>query len=147
MRLEACELGRSSATDSWGSSMPGHGNFTSVTLGAEDGADVLKVNGESEGDLDLVETMLVVITPEDVAQTLFSTTNLEEVPSAPVALLAGQSHWTAMFSREQGRFDVGDTLLVTGVMTFTDPYEFVWEQALTIATNTDPAKVPHAKDS
>jgi hypothetical protein len=121
--------------------MPGHGNFTSVTLGAEDGADVLKVNGESEGDLDLVDTMLVVITPEDVAQTLFSTTNLEEVPSAPVALPAGQSHWTATFSREKAPFDVGDTLLLTGVMTYEDAYAFVWQQALTIAADTAPAKV------
>jgi hypothetical protein len=37
--------------------MPGHGNRTSVTLGAEGGADVLKVNGESEGDIDLVERL------------------------------------------------------------------------------------------
>lgn len=128
--------------------MPGHGNFTSVTLGAEGGADVLKVNGESEGDLDLVETMLVVITPRDVAQTLVSTTSREElptapeeVPSAPVVLPAGQSHWTATFSRAQAPFDVGDTLFLTGVMTYEDTGPFVWQQALTIVPDTAPAKV------
>jgi hypothetical protein len=130
--------------------MPGHGNFTSVTLGAEGGADVLKVNGESEGDIDVVKTILVVITPKDVAQTLLSTTDREqlpstdrvELPSASVALPAGQSRWTATFSREQAPFDGGDTLLLTGVMRSEDTGEaFVWQQALAIAPDTAPARV------
>jgi hypothetical protein len=74
--------------------MPGHGNFTSLTLSEEGGADVLNVNGETTQDVDLVRTILVVITPKDVAQTLLSTTKREELPSASVALPAGQTHWT-----------------------------------------------------
>ena len=122
--------------------MPGHGNFTSVTVGAEGGVDVLKVNGESDGDIDLVETILVVVTSEDVAQTLLSTTNREEIPSASVALPAGQSRWTATFSHEQAPFGVDDTLLLTGVMTSEDTGDaFVWQQALTIAADTAPAHI------
>jgi hypothetical protein len=128
--------------------MPGHGNFTSVTLGAEGDAEVLKVNGESDGDIDLVTTILVVITSEEVAQTLLSTTGRkapsasEEPPSASVALPAGQSRWTATFRRERAPFDGGDTLLLTGVMTSEDTDDaFVWQQALTIAPDTAPAHV------
>jgi hypothetical protein len=122
--------------------MPGHGNFTSVTLGAEGGADVLKVNGETTRDVDLVKAILVVITPTDVAQTILSTTAREELPSASVALPAGQSRWTATFSRDQARFDDGDALLLTGVMTSEDTGDaFVWQQALTIAPDTAPADV------
>ena len=122
--------------------MPGHGNFTSLTLGAEGGADVLKVNGESDGDIDLVETILVIITPKDVARAVLSTTASEELPSASVALPAGQSRWTATFSREQAPVDGGDTVLLTGVMTSEDTGDaFVWQQALTIAADTAPAKV------
>ena len=122
--------------------MPGHGNFTSVTLGAEGGADVLKVNGETTRDVDLVKAILVVITPTDVAQTILSTTAREELPSASVALPAGQSRWTATFSRAQAPFDDGDALLLTGVMTSEDTGDaFVWQQALTIAPDTAPADV------
>jgi hypothetical protein len=122
--------------------MPGHGNFTSVTLGAEGGADVLKVNGETTRDVDLVKAILVVITPTDVAQTILSTTAREELPSASVALPAGQSRWTATFSRDQAPFDDGDALLLTGVMTSEDTGDaFVWQQALTIAPDTAPADV------
>jgi hypothetical protein len=122
--------------------MPGHGNFTSVTLGEEGGADVLKVNGETTQDVDLVKTILVVITPKEVAQALLSTTDREELPSTSVALPAGQSRWTVTFSREQAPFDDGDTLLLTGVMTSEDTGDaFVWQQARTIAADTAPAKV------
>jgi hypothetical protein len=122
--------------------MPGHGNFTSITLGAEGGADVLKVNGESVGEIDLVKTILVVITPKDVARTLLSATASEELPSASVALPAGQSRWTATFSREQAPVDAGDTVLLTGVMTSEDTGDaFVWAQALRIAPDTAPPKV------
>jgi hypothetical protein len=122
--------------------MPGHGNFTSVTLGEEGGAELLKVNGESDGDIDLVQTILVVVTAEDVAQTLLTTTNRAELPSASVALPAGQSRWTATFSPEQAPYDVGDTLLLTGVMTSEDTGDaFVWQQALTIAADTAPANL------
>ena len=129
--------------------MPGHGNFTSVTLGAEGDAEVLKVNGESGGDIDLVKAILVVITSADVAQTLLSATARkglpsasEELPSTSVALPAGQSRWTATFWREQVPFDGGDTLLLTGVMTSEDTADaFVWQQALTIAPDTAPAHV------
>jgi hypothetical protein len=129
--------------------MPGHGNFTSITLGAEGGADLLKVNGETTQDFDLVKTILVVLTPKDVAQTLLSTTdgegsttNRQVLPSASVALPAGQSHWTATLSPEQGPFDVNDTLLLTGVMTSGDTDDaFVWQQALTVVPDTAPANV------
>ena len=128
--------------------MPGHGNFTSLTLGEEGAADALKVNGETTQDVDLVRTILVVITPEDVAQALLSSTEQEdgpkreELPSASVALPAGQSRWTVTFSNDQARFGVSDTLLVTGVMTSTDTEDaFVWQQALAIAPDTAPASV------
>jgi hypothetical protein len=122
--------------------MPGHGNFTSLTLGEEGGADVLKVNGETTRDVDVVKAILVVITPTDVAQTILSTTAREELPSASVALPAGQSRWTATFSREQAPFDDGDALLLTGVMTSEDTEDaFVWQQALAIAPDTAPADV------
>jgi hypothetical protein len=122
--------------------MPGSGNFTSVTLGEEGGADVLKVNGATTHDVDLVEAILVVITPKDVAQTLLSTTKREELPSASVALPAGQTGWTVTFSREQAPFDAEDTLLLTGVMTSQDTEDaFVWQQALAIAPDTAPASV------
>jgi hypothetical protein len=122
--------------------MPGHGNFTSVTLGAEGGADVLKVNGETTRDVDVVKTILVVITAEDVAQTLLRSTKREELPSASVPLPAGQSRWTATLSLDQARFDVNDTLLLTGVMTSEDTEDaFVWQQALAIAPDTAPASV------
>jgi hypothetical protein len=122
--------------------MPGHGNFTSVTLGAEGGADVLKVNGESEGDIDLVEAILVVLSPTDVGRTQSSTTAREELHSASVALPAGQSRWTATFSGDQAPFDGGETLLLIGVMTSEDTGDaFVWQQALTIAPDTAPANV------
>jgi hypothetical protein len=122
--------------------MPGHGNFTSLTLGAEGGTDVLKVNGESEGDIDLVKAILVVLTPKGVARTLLSTTARQELPSASVALPAGQSRWTATFSREQAPFGDGDTLLLTGVMTSEDTGDaFVWQQALTIVPDAAPAHV------
>ena len=122
--------------------MPGHGNFTSVTLGVEDGADVLKVNGESQDDIDLVQSILVIITSEDAAQGLLSTTDREEPPSALVPLPAGQSGWTATFSREQAPFDLDATLLLTGVMTSEDTGDaFVWQQALTIVSDTAPPVV------
>ena len=122
--------------------MPGHGNFTSITLGAEGGANVLKVNGETTRDVDVVKTILVVITAEDVAQMLLRSTKREELPSASVALPAGQSRWTATLSLDQGRFDVNDTLLLTGVMTSEDTEDaFVWQQALAIAPDTAPASV------
>ena len=122
--------------------MPGHGNFTSITLGAEGGANVLKVNGETTRDVDVVKTILVVITAEDVAQMLLRSTKREELPSASVALPAGQSRWTATLSLDQGRFDVNDTLLLTGVMTSEDTEDaFVWQQALAIAPDTAPAGV------
>jgi hypothetical protein len=122
--------------------MPGHGNFTSLTLSEEGGADVLNVNGETTQDVDLVRTILVVITPKDVAQTLLSTTKREELPSASVALPAGQTRWTVTFSRERAPFEVDDTLLLTGVMTSADTEDaFVWQQALAIAPDTAPASV------
>ena len=122
--------------------MPGHGNFTSITLGAEGGANVLKVNGETTRDVDVVKTILVVITAEDVAQMLLRSSKREELPSASVALPAGQSRWTATLSLDQGRFDVNDTLLLTGVMTSKDTEDaFVWQQALAIAPDTAPASV------
>jgi len=122
--------------------MPGHGNFTSLTLSEEGGADVLHVNGETTQDVDLVRTILVVITPKDVAQTLLSTTKREELPSASVALPAGQTHWTVTFSGEQPPFVVDDTLLLTGVMTSEDTEDaFVWQQAMAIAPDTAPARV------
>jgi hypothetical protein len=122
--------------------MPGHGNFTSITLGAEGGANVLKVNGETTRDVDVVKTILVVITAEDVAQMLLRSTKREELPSASVALPAGQSRWTATLALDQGRFDVNDTLLLTGVMTSEDTEDaFVWQQALAIAPDTAPADV------
>jgi hypothetical protein len=122
--------------------MPGHGNFTSVTLGAEGGVALLKVNGETTRDVDLVKAVLVVITAEDVAQTLLSTTERAELPSASVALPAGQTRWTATFSREEAPFDVDDTLLLTGVMTSDDTEDaFVWQQALAIVPDTTPARV------
>ena len=122
--------------------MPGHGNFTSITLGAEGGANVLKVNGETTRDVDVVKTILVVITAEDVAQMLLRSTKREELPSASVALPAGQSRWTATLALDQGRFDVNDTLLLTGVMTSEDTEDaFVWQQALAIAPDTAPASV------
>ena len=122
--------------------MPGHGNFTSVTLGEEGGADVLKVNGETTQDVDLVKTILVVITPKEVAQTLLRTTDREELASTSVALPAGQTRWTVTFSPEQAPFDDGDTLLLTGVMTSEDSGDaFVWQQARTIAADTAPAEV------
>jgi hypothetical protein len=128
--------------------MPGHGNFSSITLGAEGGAYALKVNGETTQGVNLVKTILVVITPEDVAQTLLSSTRpeedpkREELPSASVALPAGQSRWTATFSNDQAAFDVNDTLLLTGVMTSEDTEDaFVWQQALAIAPDAAPASV------
>ena len=122
--------------------MPGHGNFTSITLGEEGGANVLKVNGETTRDVDVVKTILVVITAEDVAQMLLRSTKREELPSASVALPAGQSRWTATLALDQGRFDVNDTLLLTGVMTSKDTEDaFVWQQALAIAPDTAPAGV------
>jgi hypothetical protein len=122
--------------------MPGHGNFTSITLGAEGGANVLKVNGETTRDVDVVKTILVVITAEDVAQMLLRSTKREELPSASVALPAGQSRWTATLSLGQARFDVNDTLLLTGVMTSEDTEDaFVWQQALAIAPDTAPASI------
>jgi hypothetical protein len=132
--------------------MPGHGNFTSLTLGGEGAADALKVNGETTQDVDLVRTILVVITPKDVAQTLLSSTEREEgpereelpsaSPSASVALPAGQSRWTATFPNDQALFGVNDTLLLTGVMTSEDAEDaFVWQQALAIAPDKAPARV------
>ncbi|HEY0364369.1 MAG TPA: hypothetical protein VGC83_18970 [Solirubrobacteraceae bacterium] len=127
--------------------MPGHGNFTSVTLDTQGGADALKVNGETTLDVDLVKTILIVVTPEKVAQGLLSTrdhdtTDPAEPPSASVALPAGQSHWTVTFSSEQAPFDLHATLFLTGVMTSEDTSDaFVWQQALTIAADTAPAKV------
>ena len=122
--------------------MPGHGNFTSITLGAEGGANVLKINGETTRDVDVVKTILVVITAEDVAQMLLRSSKREELLSASVALPAGQSRWTATLSLNQNRFDVNDTLLLTGVMTSEDTEDaFVWQQALTIAADTAPARV------
>lgn len=122
--------------------MPASGNFTSVTLGDEGGADVLKVNGATAGDVNLVKTILVVIAPEDVAQKLLSATEPQTPPSASVALPAGQTGWTVTFSREQAPFDAGDTLLLTGVMTSKDTEDaFVWQQALAIALDTAPASV------
>jgi hypothetical protein len=127
--------------------MPGHGNFTSVTLDAQGGADALKVNGDTTRDVDLVKTILIVVTPEEVAQGLLSTrdrdtTDPAELPSASVALPAGQSHWTVTFSSEQAPFDLHATLLLTGVMTSEDTSDaFVWQQALTVAPDTAPASV------
>jgi hypothetical protein len=127
--------------------MPGHGNFTNITLGEEGGADTLKVNGETTQDLDVVKTILVVLTPADVAQTLLGSTGQQgpqraELPSASVALPAGQSRWTATFSNDQAGFGVDDTLLLTGVMTSEDTEDaFVWQQALAIAPDTAPANV------
>jgi hypothetical protein len=122
--------------------MPGSGNFTSVTLGQEGGAEVLKVNGESSGDIDVVETIVVVIESENLAKTLESATDALTPPSASVSLPAGQSGWTATFSHKKAPFDVTDTVLLTGVMTSGDTDKpFVWQQALTIAADTAPANV------
>ena len=102
----------------------------------------MKVNGETTQDVDLVKTILVVITPKEVAQTLLSTTDRKELASTSVALAAGQSRWTVTFSHEQAPFDDGDTLLLTGVMTSEDTGDaFVWQQARTIAADTAPARV------
>jgi hypothetical protein len=122
--------------------MPGSGNFTSVTLGQEGDAEVLKVNGVSKGDIDFVETIVVVIESENLAKTLESATDPLTPPSASVALPAGQSGWTATFSSKQAPFEVTDTVLLTGVMTSEDTDKpFVWQQALTIAADTAPANV------
>ena len=122
--------------------MPGHGNFTSITLGAEGGANVLKVNGETTRDVDVVKTILVVITAEDVAQMLLRSTKREELPSASVALPAGQSVWTATLPNDQAGFGVDDTLLLTGVMTSEDTADaFVWQQVLAVASDATPAGV------
>jgi hypothetical protein len=122
--------------------MPGHGNFTSLTLSEEGGTTVLNVNGETTQDVDFVKTILVVITSQEVAQALLSTGEREELSSTSVALPAGQSRWTVTFSRERAPFDVDDTLLLTGVMTSADTEEaFVWQQALAIAPDTAPASV------
>jgi hypothetical protein len=128
--------------------MPGHGNFTSLTLGDENGADTLKVNGETTRDENLVETILVVLTPMDVAQTLLSPTEegeepeRAELPSASVALPAGQSRWTATVPNDQALFGIDDTLLLTGVMTSEDTEDaFVWQQALVVVSDTAPANI------
>jgi len=123
--------------------MPGAGNFTSVTLGPEGGADVLKVNGESRDAIDAVETILVVIAADDVvAQTRDSTDEPPALPTASVDKPAGQNGWTVRFSSEQAPFAVGDTVLVTGVMTSDDSDEpFVWQQARPVRSDTDPASV------
>jgi hypothetical protein len=128
--------------------MPGHGNFTSLTLGDENGADTLKVNGETTQDENLVETILVVLTPMDVAQTLLSPTEegeepeRAELPSASVALPAGQSRWTATVPNDQALFGIDDTLLLTGVMTSEDTEDaFVWQQALVVVSDTAPANI------
>jgi hypothetical protein len=123
--------------------MPGSGNFTSVTLGPEGGADVLKVNGESRDDIDAVEKILVVIGPDDVAaQKVDSTDDPPALPTASVKAPAGQNGWTVRFSSKQAPFAVGDTVLVTGVMTSDDSDEpFVWQQARRVRSDTDPANV------
>ena len=128
--------------------MPGHGNFTSLTLGEENGADVLKVNGETTQDVDVVKTILIVFTPKDVAQTLLGSTEAEQgdkrevLRSASVPLPAGQSVWTATFPNDQAGFGVDDTLLLTGVMTSQDtPEAFVWQQVLAVASDATPAGV------
>jgi hypothetical protein len=128
--------------------MPGHGNFTSLTLGDENGADTLKVNGETTQDVDVVKTILIVLTPMDVAQTLLSSTDQEGktdrevLPSASVPLPAGQSRWTATLPNDQALFSVADTLLLTGVMTSDDTADaFVWQQALVVVSDKDPAGV------
>jgi hypothetical protein len=122
--------------------MPGSGNFTSVTLGEEGGANALKVNGATTGEVNLVTTILVVIAPEDIAQKLVRATKAQTPPSASVALPAGQTGWTVTFSREQAPFHAGDTMLLTGVMTSSDTEDaFVWQQALAIASDAAPASV------
>jgi hypothetical protein len=119
--------------------MPGAGNFTSVTLGP----DVLNVNGESRDDIDAVETILVAIAPDDVAtKTVGATSAPPPLPTASVALPAGQSGWTVTFPHAQAPFGAGDTILLTGVMTSGDSDEpFVWQQARTINPDTAPARV------
>jgi hypothetical protein len=128
--------------------MPGHGNFTSITLGDENGADLLKVNGETTQDVDAVKTILIVLTPKDVAQTLLGSTEEEQgakrevLRSASVPLPAGQSVWTATFPNDQAGFGVDETLLLTGVMTSEDTADaFVWQQALVVVSDKDPARV------
>ena len=128
--------------------MPGHGNFTSITLGDENGADLLKVNGETTQDVDVVKTILIVLTPKDVAQTLLGSTEEEQgakrevLRSASVPLPAGQSVWTATLPNDQAGFGVDDTLLLTGVMTSDDTADaFVWQQVLAVASDATPAGV------
>ena len=128
--------------------MPGHGNFTSITLGDENGADLLKVNGETTQDVDAVKTILIVLTPKDVAQTLLGSTEEEQgakrevLRSASVPLPAGQSVWTATLPNDQAGFGVDETLLLTGVMTSEDTADaFVWQQALVVVSDKDPARV------
>jgi hypothetical protein len=128
--------------------MPGHGNFTSITLGDENGADLLNVNGETTQDVDVVRTILIVLTPKDVAQTLLGSPEEEQgatravLRSASVPLPAGQSVWTATFPNDQAGFGVDDTLLLTGVMTSEDTADaFVWQQVLAVASDATPARV------
>jgi hypothetical protein len=122
--------------------MPGHGNFTSVTLGPEGDADVLKINGESSDDIDLVQVIVVVIESAEIARTIPSATEPLTLASASVALPAGQSDWTATFSLEQAPFGLGATVLLTGVMTSEDTDDpFVWQQALHVVADKAPANV------
>lgn len=121
--------------------MPGHGNFTSVTLGRDDNdVERLTVNGVTT-DIDDVDVKAVYVAVAHAAAktTLLGATRPgdepHELPSVAVPAPEDAGGWTATLDQEKPParpYAVGDTVLLVGVIVDSHGEPTFWHNTLEI---------------
>jgi hypothetical protein len=122
--------------------MPGHGNFTSVTLGPDDdGVQRLTVNGVTLDDdggataSDDVKAVYVAIEHAAARSTGLGTTPLgepRELRSAAVPAAEGAGGWTVMLDQGNPPYAVHEQVLLVGVLVDKDDVPSFWHETLEI---------------
>jgi hypothetical protein len=122
--------------------MPGHGNFTSVTLGPDDdGVERLTVNGvtvDDNGDAVAAEDVKAVYVAVEhaAARTAgLGATTLgvpQELRSAAVPAAEGAGGWTVMLDQGNPPYAVHDKVLLVGVLVEKDDKPSFWHETLEI---------------
>jgi hypothetical protein len=117
------------------------GNFTTVTVGADDtGTEKLKVNGVSD-EPDRVKAIYVAVAHAGAQDTLTAGEDTgddaQELPATAVVMPAGASGWTAFLEQADPPYELGDTVLAVGVMVDSeDDSPSFWHRTLTIESET-----------
>jgi hypothetical protein len=119
--------------------MPGHGNFTDVTLGPDDhGVERLTVNGVALDDDDEpfvdVKAVYVAVAHAAAKSTLLGATQPgppEELPTVSVPAPAGEG-WSVTLEQSNPPYAVGEVVLLVGVLVENDGTPSFWHQTLDI---------------